>query len=209
MGLLGETLQQARHARGISLDEAERDTRIVRHYLEALEQGDFYSLPEPTVTRGLLRLYARYLGLDPDEALHLFPIDEGPLPLPPTPEQAPAAFRFQWLPIGGLLLLIFTGVIALYWVGGRGGGVEAPVETNRGGLVMPVIPGTVPDLRGVQLALAQGSLQELSLDYAIVEVAIPRTPPGIVYQQDPPPGVKIRSGLTITLIVSRSPLNNE
>lgn len=203
MGRLGETLKQARRARGISLEEAERDTRIVRSYLRALEQEEFTALPQPTVARGLLGLYARYLGLDPGEMLVYYPLEGDEPPPPPKPGAAPAPFRLRRLSLGGLFLLLFVGILLLYWLGADGGGREDLPAT--GGAVLPAIPGTVPDLRGVEGGLAQRALQELRTDYAILEVAIPRTPPGIVYQQNPPPGTKLRSGLTVTLLVSRSP----
>jgi len=66
---LGERLVAAREARGIDLLRAERETKIRRAYLAALERGDFASLPGAVYVRGFLRNYAQYLGLDPDEAI--------------------------------------------------------------------------------------------------------------------------------------------
>jgi transcriptional regulator with XRE-family HTH domain len=66
---LGERLVAAREARGIDLLRAERETKIRRTYLAALERGDFASLPGATYARGFLRNYAQYLGLDPDDVV--------------------------------------------------------------------------------------------------------------------------------------------
>lgn len=67
--LIGERLAAAREARGIDLLRAERETKIRRGYLAALERGDYASLPGGVYVRGFLRNYAQYLGLDPDEAV--------------------------------------------------------------------------------------------------------------------------------------------
>ena len=61
---LGEQLQQARQARGVSLEDAERIIRIRRKYLAALERGDHLALPTPLQVRGFLQSYSTYLGLD-------------------------------------------------------------------------------------------------------------------------------------------------
>ena len=66
---LGERLVAAREARGIALLRAERETKIRRAYLAALERGDYAALPGAVYVRGFLRNYALYLGLDPEEAV--------------------------------------------------------------------------------------------------------------------------------------------
>jgi cytoskeletal protein RodZ len=66
---LGETLYLARERKGVDLYRAERDTKIRAKHLEALENDDYGQLPGQVYTKGFLRNYAVYLGLDPDEAL--------------------------------------------------------------------------------------------------------------------------------------------
>jgi len=61
---LGEQLQEARQARGLSLEEVERTIRIRRKYLAALERGDHLALPTALQVRGFLQSYGTYLGLD-------------------------------------------------------------------------------------------------------------------------------------------------
>lgn len=72
MGILGDTLREAREARRASLTDAERATKIRQKYLAALEEDDLASLPSPVYARGFLRNYAVYLGLNVDEVLELF-----------------------------------------------------------------------------------------------------------------------------------------
>jgi cytoskeletal protein RodZ len=63
---LGEILLMARQSKGIELERAARDTKIRGRYLAALESGEFRELPGAVYTKGFLRNYAQYLGLDPD-----------------------------------------------------------------------------------------------------------------------------------------------
>src|SRR6478672_10219995 len=66
---LPERLLAARERKGVDLYRAERDTKIRARYLAALERGDWRELPGSVYTKGFLRNYALYLGLDPDEIL--------------------------------------------------------------------------------------------------------------------------------------------
>ncbi len=66
---LPERLYAARERKGVDLYRAERDTKIRSRYLAALERGDYKELPGAVYTKGFLRNYALYLGLDPDEIL--------------------------------------------------------------------------------------------------------------------------------------------
>jgi cytoskeletal protein RodZ len=68
---LGETLRQARLDKSVSLAEAARDTRIRRSYLEALEAEDLAALPPPVYSRGFVKTYAEYLGLNPQAMVEL------------------------------------------------------------------------------------------------------------------------------------------
>ena len=66
---LPERLYAARERKGVDLYRAERDTKIRARYLGALERGDYKDLPGAVYTKGFLRNYALYLGLDPEEVL--------------------------------------------------------------------------------------------------------------------------------------------
>lgn len=79
MGQLGTLLTRAREARGLTLEDAERDTRISKRYLQALEDEEFEVIPAPVYARGFLRSYSQYLGIDPQETMLLFPRDEDEL----------------------------------------------------------------------------------------------------------------------------------
>jgi cytoskeletal protein RodZ len=84
---LGETLRQARLDKSVSLADAARDTRIRRSYLEALEAEDVASLPPAVYTRGFLRTYAEYLGLNAQAMVDLY---QPPARREPSPQLRPA-----------------------------------------------------------------------------------------------------------------------
>src|SRR5436305_322397 len=60
----GEELRREREIRGISLKEIADATKISKRFLEAIERNDHKQLPAPAFTRGFVRDYARYLGLN-------------------------------------------------------------------------------------------------------------------------------------------------
>jgi cytoskeletal protein RodZ len=89
---LGEVLRTAREAKGVDLARVERDTKIRARYLTALEEGDYAELPGAVYTKGFLRNYGAYLGLDTDYLVDLYrlesaqPVAEKPtMPVPPRP----------------------------------------------------------------------------------------------------------------------------
>ena len=62
---IGERLRAAREARGLSLEAVAAELRIRIIILAAMEREDHAALPERVYLLGLLRTYARFLGLDP------------------------------------------------------------------------------------------------------------------------------------------------
>ncbi|HET90399.1 MAG TPA: helix-turn-helix domain-containing protein [Chloroflexi bacterium] len=92
METLGVWLRQTREAQERTLEEVEEAIRIRPRFLAALEAGNFASLPGGEVqARGFLRLYARHLGLSPDQVLARYDVEiRGALSSPPT-ETAPSS----------------------------------------------------------------------------------------------------------------------
>ena len=66
---LGEKLRQAREERGISISEVAEQTRISSHYLASIENDDFRTLPGGIFNKGFVKSYAKYVGVDEQEAL--------------------------------------------------------------------------------------------------------------------------------------------
>jgi cytoskeleton protein RodZ len=69
---VGAYLRGLRERQGVSIDEIARSTRVLHHYLEALESDDLASLPAPVFAKGFIRAYCQALGVPPDEAITLY-----------------------------------------------------------------------------------------------------------------------------------------
>ena len=132
MGSFGDRLRREREMRGITLDEIAESTKISRRHLEALEKEDFDSLPGGVFNRGFVRSYARYLGIDEDQAVADYsaaaadPVEgenKFPLDVPePAPDLNP---RRSTLPLI-LALVALVAVLAIFWARTRSrGGREA------------------------------------------------------------------------------------
>ncbi len=66
---LGEKLRQAREERGITITEVSEQTRISPLYLESIENDDFSPLPGGIFNKGFVKSFAKYVGVDENEAL--------------------------------------------------------------------------------------------------------------------------------------------
>jgi cytoskeleton protein RodZ len=74
---LGDALRLQREQMGVTLEQAADDTRIRLKFLQAIESGDYQSLPGNVYTKGFLRNYAEYLNLEPDEIVALYVGERG------------------------------------------------------------------------------------------------------------------------------------
>lgn len=68
----GEELRREREIRGISLKEIADATKISKRFLEAIERNDHKTLPAPAFTRGFVRAYAHYVGLNSEEMVNRY-----------------------------------------------------------------------------------------------------------------------------------------
>jgi cytoskeletal protein RodZ len=110
---LGTTsLSQARLARGLTLEDAERGTRISRRFLIALEEHNYGVFPAPVYARGFLRTYCRYLGVDPEQQLAELPAgwaSSTPTTHLPPVSRGPMTFNMAWI-IAGAVLAAIVGI---------------------------------------------------------------------------------------------------
>lgn len=214
---LGRILAEAREERGVTLEEVERETRISRRYLIALEEEDFAAFPAQVQARGFLRLYAQYLDLDPAELLALYPADsmadeaDGLVhgdrifrhPRPAAGAQLPS-LDLHRPPIviasAFLAVLLLCGLVAAIGASGH--------ERATAGLLLlaersdaPTL--RVPDVRQDNLATALAKLEQAGITPVVIEVPAERVAPGLVILQTPPPGSAVTRGSDVLLVVSR------
>jgi cytoskeleton protein RodZ len=135
MGAFGERLRREREMRGITLDEISESTKISRRHLESLEKEDFDALPGGIFNKGFVRAYARYLGIDEDQAVADYssvhsdqsvPADQFPLDVhdKPDPQLNP---RRSPVPLV-LALIALLVVLAVVWVRNRTRHTEGPAN---------------------------------------------------------------------------------
>lgn len=118
---LGTVLRTAREARFIDLARVERDTKIRVRYLSALERGDYRDLPGSVYTRGFLRNYGLYLGLDPEYLIDLYRLESGTgveRPAMPSPRRPMAARQGRSLVVssGAIVAAILTLLVIAFVV---------------------------------------------------------------------------------------------
>ena len=95
MSPLGEDLRREREQRAVTLKDISDKTKISLRILEALESGRYKDALEPFYVRGILRIYAEFLGLPEDRFLASYKAETGPPPEPeaksarPVPEAKP------------------------------------------------------------------------------------------------------------------------
>jgi cytoskeletal protein RodZ len=119
---LPERLHAARERKGVDLYRAERDTKIRSRYLAALEHGEYAELPGAVYTKGFLRNYALYLGLDAEDVIRQWKRERGDATIPaepalavPKPLEAPRqGLTFSPAVVVAALLTVLIAVFAVF-----------------------------------------------------------------------------------------------
>jgi len=138
MGSLGIRLRELRLAKGVSLDDIARSTRVGRRHLEALESDSFGELPSPVFVKGFIRAYCQFLEASPDEALALYLEASGESGKPDRAQSAahmPPMRHAGPLMVSLILFLalgasLFALRIGLKGSPGRAPTVSGPARTN-------------------------------------------------------------------------------
>lgn len=132
---VGATLRAAREARGLSIQDAAQQLRLMNRQVVAMEAEDFASLGQPVFARGFVRNYARMLGLDDAVILRAMggaqaePVEVSAAPPLILPGKW---FTSGWLIAGMVLLLLLTVLpIGLYaWLSSDAEEVTRPVTRD-------------------------------------------------------------------------------
>lgn len=211
---LGESLRSARTAKGLTLEDAERVTRIPRKYLEALELENFGILPAPVYARGFLRSYAQYLSLNPDDLLPFFPVGhvEEPI-LDPLPEVGePRTWNVNSLVAIAVVGFLIMLVVGLYTIGGDDG--ESAFSNEGGTSTAPLVPenealppagpaSALPELIGLTSEEAITQIEATGASYILIGTAEGDFPVGQVIAQSPGAGENVGAGDLVTITVSQ------
>ena len=176
---LGTTsLAQARLARGLTLEDAERSTRISRKFLVALEEHNYSVFPAPIYARGFLRTYCRYLGVDPEPQLAELPAGwteshVTAAQLAPVSTRQPITINFAWIIAGALLAAVIGLGIFLSRDSGNLGTLEQQQanqgEQQSGGVAAATDTGATgaegqPTVQPTQAGQATTAVEQRALD---------------------------------------------
>lgn len=109
MRSLGNTIQNKRTQENISLSDLEKETKIRKEFLSAIEEGRWEMLPEFPVVQGFVRSIAHVLDIDEQLVLALLRRDYPKKELSQTPKPD-VRNKFIWSPkwtlIAGALVVI-------------------------------------------------------------------------------------------------------
>jgi transcriptional regulator with XRE-family HTH domain len=145
----GTWLRRERELRQVSLPEIAEETKISTRYLEALEEDRFDVVPGAVFTRGFLRQYAEYVGLDPDEVVNSYlaareePGSAGGEPEAVTPRRPKSRTGFFLIV---LLVAVLLGVAALAFF------VERSAQEDRVDEALPPISAPTAPPQAVELS---------------------------------------------------------
>jgi cytoskeletal protein RodZ len=144
VGVISDTLSEARTRRAVDLEQVESVTGIRARYLRAIEAEDWDALPEEFYARSFIRKYARYLEVDPEPLVEEYRRERGTAgrgeaptsPFARTTSRRAEALRrrrarqgiYVWVGAAVVVLAIVV-VIVLLASGGGGGG---PKQANGG-----------------------------------------------------------------------------
>jgi len=117
MASIGQELKRERELRGISLEEIADSTKINLRFLRALENDHLDYIPGKFFIIGIIRTYAKYIGLEEDYALNKYyetlQQEEQARQTESAPEKRPIlpAIKIKTLTKVAFLFLLITAII--------------------------------------------------------------------------------------------------
>lgn len=153
MSTLGEELKRLREHKGLSIREVAEATHIGGRFLQAIEADNYSILPGGIFNRGFVRSYARFIGLDEEQALVLYNQQleaqggEAPRTMAPSLEGIDEEVASPWGSIALIviiLLLLSAGIYTAYrWFKGEDATQQIVTEvTPTPGLAASPTPAT-------------------------------------------------------------------
>lgn len=138
---IGPTLREARNRRKVDLSEVEAAIKIRVRYLQAMENEEWDALPGGAYTRGFIRTYASYLGLDGERLADDYRRatgSPGGERVPKRVEPVPTAMRGRRplvssrLFVAAVCLVLVAVMVAIALAGGGGGSSSSSTAASGG-----------------------------------------------------------------------------
>lgn len=76
--MIGDILRQERERQLLTVKDIEQGTSIRALYIEAIEKGEYQTLPGEVYTKGFIRNYANFLNLDADDCVRRYVSENHP-----------------------------------------------------------------------------------------------------------------------------------
>jgi cytoskeleton protein RodZ len=140
VGVISDTLTEARTRRAVDLEQIEAATGVRARYLRAIEEEDWNALPEEFYARSFIRKYAQYVGVDPEPLVADYrgqrgTTGRGAAPTSPfattTSRRAEALRRrrkrqgiYAWLATAAAAAIVAVAIVLLAGNGGDGRGAK-------------------------------------------------------------------------------------
>jgi len=128
---LGKKFQEARLARGLTLDQAARMTKIRPSRLAEIEADDFSNFPSLAYAKGFLLIYGKFLDVDVSEFMEAFEnsahmtvdgysyLQDNPQPKPvrtPVARRSPSSNRTSLMPFVIGVVIIVLGFVFMKFI---------------------------------------------------------------------------------------------
>jgi cytoskeletal protein RodZ len=114
---LGLQFSRARRDKKISLDDAANSTKIKPSFIKAIERGDFDLLPGGIYTKGYVKTYSDFLGLQtPKIIAELENLESGGITGTMTPYAPQRSQRLNMRPANWLMGLCFLAIFAIVYM---------------------------------------------------------------------------------------------
>jgi len=183
-GSVGAYLKRLRIAKGASLDDIARATRVGRSHLEALENDESAELPAPVFVKGFIRAYCEFLETRPDEAFARYRQPAGPASALPRfragGRGAPSRLGSP-IAVSLLLLAVLSGALIAVNLGLRSGGSKGASQPVPAPPTVAA-PAVIPTSAASAPTPAEGTATALPASHVVAVPAAP-APAGAV-----PPG---------------------
>jgi cytoskeletal protein RodZ len=153
---IGETLREARRNRRATLEDASRSTKIKFEILEQLEADEFDRIAAPAYTKGFLKLYSEYLGLDSQTIVEAYLRSQGGLRRQGLHVETEKTIRARkprelQLPLRSVALVVVALTVAVFGVmlvksllARRAARAEPSIQQPQPVVAQPVIAAKAP-----------------------------------------------------------------
>ena len=169
---VGERIAEARMAAGVHLDDIAQRTRVPLRHLQAIESGRYDQLPATTYSAGFVKMFARSVGLDGEQAAADFRAERGDhhgnqVEYTTFEPADPARVPPRLLAAAGIATAILLAIVYIVWrSAGTNDDVERLASSGPAETVQTAAPPTAPAAPQPQQGAAASAADQVVLTAA-------------------------------------------